>query len=691
MIELFMEGQRLDVDKGFSTLITYAIDDIREPGERATSFSKTIILPGTLNNNKAFGNAFLGTSANGYNEARPNFGANYNAAKGAECIVFSDGMQIMKGVLRLLRVIEEKETFEYEVAVFGELSGFVNIVGAKKLTELDWSWQTDTYLKPWTWASVNQSWTNWQAAPGTGVIYPLIDYGTGSVNKHDWEFKPTFKPALYVYDYIRRIFRDAGYSINAPIFNTQRFKKLIVPNNKKVVGINTEILIDVNHLITGIPILDDTTPGPVYIFGTGRLGLFTPVAPFTGEYQYTSTRVQDIRIHVQLGIEWQSTAGIYVSLHHNGTEKQQILFTTDLNGSLPLISFTSLPFEIIQNDTIGIEVGFQSPPSASDYVTITQMNLSATSDNNQLVPINYGDNIVIRDIVPSGILQLEFLSSILKLFNLYMVENRFDEKLFHIAPYVDYYSSDSSNAVDWTYKVDRDKPLVFTPMSEMNARYYEFNYDVDSDYYSDEYRKRYNESYGSFIFDSEFQFSKSKQEVKLIFAGTPLVGYANEEKVYSTIFKRSNANEEQIDSKIRILQTKYIAEVNNYQVTNGVNTLANIGYYMYAGHLDDPDTPTNDLNFGVPRELFFNLQAGVLNVNQFNVYWSPYMAEVTDKDSKLLTCTVYLTKRDISELDFSKYVYIDGVAYRLKKITDYNASQPDTCKVELLKVINTEY
>jgi len=691
MIELYMEGQPLDVDKGFSTLITYAVDDIREPGERSTSFSKTLILPGTARNNKAFGTAFMPSSANNYSDLVSNFGANYNAAKGADCIVFADGMQVLKGVLRLLRVIEDNGRYEYEVALFGELSGFVNIVGAKKLNELDWSWETDNYLKPWTWASVDQSWTDWQTAPGTGVLYPLIDYGTGSVNKHDWQFKPTFKPALYVYDYIRRIFRDAGYSFNCDLFETERFKRLIIPNNKKVVGINTEVLIDTNALVLPtVNFLDILTPGPEYIRGTGRFGLFTPVIA-TGEYEYISTRVQDIRVQVRLGIEWDSVAGIYVSLMHNGVEKQQIIFTTDLTGNIPLLTFESLPFEIIQNDTIGIEVGFQSPPNADSFVKILQMNLTATSDYNQLVPINYGDDIVIRDIVPSGYLQLDFLSSILKLFNLYMVEDRFNDKLFHIAPYVDFYSTDSSNAVDWTYKVDRSRPMVYTPMSELNARYYEFNYDTDNDFYSEEYRKRYNQSYGGYIFDSEFQFSKAKQEVKLIFCGTPLVGYANQEKVYSTIFKRNGTTEEQIDSKIRILQTKYIDEINNWQVLNNNATLANPGYYMYAGHLDDPDIPTNDLNFGVPRELFFNLQAGVLNVNQFNVYWSPYMAEITDKDSKLLTCHVRLTQRDISELDFSKYVYVDGVAYRLKKIEDYNATEPDICKIELLKVINTLY
>jgi hypothetical protein len=97
------------------------------------------------------------------------------------------------------------------------------------------------------------------------------------------------------------------------------------------------------------------------------------------------------------------------------------------------------------------------------------------------------------------------------------------------------------------------------------------------------------------------------------------------------------------------------------------------------------------LNFGAVNELFFTLAGGSLQVNQFNVYWSPYMAEITDKDSKMLSGKFYLTPVDINQLDFSKYIYLDGVLWRLMKIEDYNASKPDTCKVELLKVVNTVY
>jgi hypothetical protein len=67
------------------------------------------------------------------------------------------------------------------------------------------------------------------------------------------------------------------------------------------------------------------------------------------------------------------------------------------------------------------------------------------------------------------------------------------------------------------------------------------------------------------------------------------------------------------------------------------------------------------------------------------------MYEIIDQDSRLLIANFRLNEQDINQLDFSKLIYIQGVLYRLNKINDYNATQRDTCKVELLKVINKNY
>jgi hypothetical protein len=140
-----------------------------------------------------------------------------------------------------------------------------------------------------------------------------------------------------------------------------------------------------------------------------------------------------------------------------------------------------------------------------------------------------------------------------------------------------------------------------------------------------------------------------------------------------------------MDSNIRILFSKK-KSANSWNITTGGNSYAKTSY-GYAGHLDDPITPTEDLNFGAPSEVYFT--AGTYpSSNLFNRFWSSYIAEIADKDSKLLTCHVYLKPLDIAQLDFSKAVFIDGVRFRLNKVMDYDVTNNELVKVELLKIID---
>jgi hypothetical protein len=67
------------------------------------------------------------------------------------------------------------------------------------------------------------------------------------------------------------------------------------------------------------------------------------------------------------------------------------------------------------------------------------------------------------------------------------------------------------------------------------------------------------------------------------------------------------------------------------------------------------------------------------------------MAEITDKNSRLLTCNLKLSDTDIYNLNFASFKYIDGGLYRLTKLIDYTPEANETTKAELLRVINKVY
>ena len=683
MIEIYVENQKVDVNQGFSALMSYAIDDIKDFGAKNTAFSKTIILPGTKRNNSLFGNIFNVGASNDYNPSLANQGINFNPAVSARTIIFQDNIQVFKGVLRLMQIVIDNGDIEYEVSVFGELGGFISKIGNGKLEDLDFS----AYDHNYSITNITNSWNSYNG--GIGYYYPLIDCGTYSVNKHDWDYK-TFRPSLFVREYLEKIFENSGYRYQSDLFATPRFNSLIVPYNRKALTKKGSTLVTASKSVIQSVSRSTNNPAPVVVtYDSTSLTNFTYAA---GRFTYTGTANETISSTINLSGVYRNAYGSFRVVKNGITISNVIGYDSAIidnyYGFSFNLSFSNIP--IVTGDYLEIYFNiFKQTSYKSAQLSVNTSSLKIDGSTLIDLNINLGDIVVMNETIPKNILQLDFFASIIKLFNLYVFESPDDDKLLKIEPFVDFYAN--ATTIDWSQKLDRGSAIKIKPMSELNSRYYAFNYKDDSDYYNDLYKKRYNLSYGSYLYDSQFEFAKETTKVDVIFSGTPLVGYSGEDKIYSTIFILGGAVEETTDSNIRILQAKKITGVSSWKIKNNSANLLTTTDYGYAGHFNDPDYPTNDIGFGVPSELFFMLGSGLVNVNQFNVYWSSYMAEITDKDSKILSGTFKLDYKDIYGLDFSKLIYIDGSLFRLNKISDFNATNEDTCNVELVKIINRIY
>ena len=673
--EIYIDGYELDLTKNISAEFTYAIDEIQDFATRNTSFSKTIVLPGNDNNNKLFGNIFEFGVSNSYNSAEPNVGYNFNATKSVPCIILVDKIQIFKGVLRMLEIIIDGKSIEYEVVVFGELGGFINSLGNNKLEDIDFG-IADT---AWTYTNIANSWDN---ISGTGVYFPLIDYGNESTNKVDFSFD-AFRPALYVKQYLTKILDGSGYTYDFPLLSTALMNRLVIPNNQKGITKSTT-----DALVATAKTKNYTSAAGNVEFDVSNAGNFT-VTGSGSDFTYNSgtSFAGSIILNVSGTINAISPSSDFtVQLRKNGTPISIVTYTLPGNGYNFNAILNVASISLVNTDTLDVDLvgNFSDLDIEQGYFNIISSNPTDTA-------VNYGENIVINDTIPKGIFQKDFFASIVKMFNLYVYEDKLVEKKLIIKPFIDFYDG---TKIDWTDKVDRGSVIRIKPMSEFTARYYDYKYKPDNDFYAENYRKKFNEGYGDFIFDSENEFVKEVDATELIFAGTVLTQYTGTDKIYSTIYKLSNSNsaEDRMDSVIRILQAKKVTDRATWALTNGLggSTLASYTAYGYAGHVNDPLNPTDDINWGSPKELYFTTTS-YTTANLFNGYWSEYIAEITDKDSKLLTCSLKLNEVDIYNLDFSKLIYIDGSLWRLNKVMDYNPMDFNTTKVELLKVIELTY
>ena len=668
---IYLEGVNLDLYEDLDTTFTYVIDDVKTFGSRNTNFSKTITIPGNEVNNKAFGHVFNLGSANFYVAELPNIGYNFNPSVSARCIVFIDNIQVFKGSLRLTEIIDTAGELQYQCFLFGELGGLIFELGNKRLEDLNFSDYNQTY----SLANITASWDN---ITGYGVVYPLIDYGNVSTDKVNFQYK-AFRPALFVREYIERIISGTTYTVESNYLLDSLFDRLIIPHNqKKLTKLSSNYLNAAPKPIT----YNSTGANFPLEFTSTSLGSFTLNTGDT-EFANGGPSITTNLIFTLTGL-WSAGGSATINLRKNGIS----IGSTFLGAAGSTVYFTktvtAFAITIATSDIITATVNWS--PSQPYNLDVYEGSLALAGSTPTQVEVNINEQLTINDIIPKGIFQKDFLISVIKMFNMYVYESPFDEKKILITPFNDFYVNSSATALNWTNKVDRSQPIRSVPMSELNARYYQYKFKEDNDFYNEDYRKAYNEGYGDRIYDTQFEFSKDTDTLEIIFANSVLYKNIGTDKVYPAIYKLSGTTETPMDHVIRIVQAKKLTAT-SYNILNGATVLGAQTSYLYGGHVNDPVTPTNDICFGAPQALQFTT-TNYPTANLFNSFHSTYISEITDKDSKLVICKMYLNTVDIMNLDFAKLIYIDGVLFRLNKIANYNPVDLGTTEVQLLKVID---
>lgn len=722
--EIIVEQQRLDLFEDIGAELNYAIDDIKDFSSRNTSYSKTINVPGNANNNQIFGHIYNLNSSNNYGNNKPsvtNIGYNFDPTRQANCKIFVNKIQVFKGVLRLLEITRKNGVIEYQCVVFGELGGFASAIGNILLEDMNNFNQYDTV---WNETNVVNSWSASGVASGTGVVFPLIDYGLCSNPAYytgtDWHLN-AFRPAFFVHEIIDRIILNSKYTYTSAFSDTPFFKSLIIPNNKaELEQLTNELLkVSTNSCLDS----GSNTGGS----GTFTFPIISNLVLFTNNtntnFLFDSTNTATLgKVRLSGSVVLSRPGNFTLILYQGATILYQETFypTTDF---LIVDIYQEIPITLNPNQDLSVIAQFSTNET---YVSLCpSLNLEFIADYPKVAKATRSVKISMKNSLPKGIQQKDFFASICRMFNLYVFEDPTKSNHLLIEPYVDFYRTDAgflkisdlgelllhgesgdatgllllsdpvADSVDWSNKVDYSKEMSIKPMSEYNSRYYDYLYEPDDDYYNDVYNNKYNESYGDRKEDTGNPFATDRTKVNLKFSASVLSIDGSDTKLKSNLFKQTNGIQERKDNNIRIMfykkSTTASWAIKQESSTGSGVLVGSLTNYGYAGHLDDPIQPLADLNFGVPKEVYFKLSNTYPSENLFNTWWDSYVAEIINRDSKLLSCYLYLTIQDINNLDFSQLIYIDGALFRLNKIVDFNGSIPQTTKVELLKVIELTY
>jgi hypothetical protein len=676
----------LDLYENVALPINKSIIDVQNVAERKSDFTKTITLPGTHNNNDIFSNIFnLARSVQNGNTY--NFAPDFNPTLKADCVLYKNGIIQIRGYLQLtnINVIDDNE-IEYEIIIIGRTANLFQDLGEKKLNALDLS----AYNHTWNLTNIQNSWT----APLTnGYYYGLIEYGASS--NEVTHYIDQMHPQVYLRILIDAIFKDAGYRYSSDFFDSTRFKSILIPaTGKKLLLTEQQVLdrffeanrnVDSNFasVDTFLPlvlpynnIVTNTTP-PSYDTST-----FKEIVGNAGYYDF----VANVKIRLKnTSAVTISNISPAISIHKNGIivcqERPFIISSIAASGTQDLeIPIAKLNLFCNVGDTIDIRLITSNNYQGLEY---SLLNISNFYNNPSAVVVENG-TMALNTILPDDTKQADFLSSIFKTFNLYAEADPLDDKKLIIEPRDTFYIS---TLVDLTNKVDVSKAIEIHPMGALKYKDYKFTFDKDTDENNKLFDAKYIDAYGTKKKIIVNDFAVDQTETKVIFAPTPLgLSVFNDRVMTRILFVDSNGKFTDTPAKLRLLyRGGNVNTANTWNITSKVSgTVTNYTTYPLVSHLNSITNPTFDLNFEMPKQLFYKA-AKYTNVNLYNLYHRKGIDEITNPDSKIVKFHIKLSELEINKLSFRNYYFIDKQYYRLYEV-DFDSNSEDPAILTFLKL-----
>jgi len=218
MVRIQIETGYLDVKEGTNFPLNFQVGDIRDLTQRKGTFSKTITLSGTKNNN---------TLLNNYYDVNIKAGT-FDINRLTKCTVLQNGIPIITDALLQLTNVRKvqltdayEQGVEYDVLIKDSQAEFYTQITNLELTNLDFSDCNHEF----SITAITDSWSHTQS-DHYKYLMPYNDTANYSVNH--------FKPAIYAKSYFDRIFANAGFTYTWTNLTDFHFDKLLIPYNGDV-------------------------------------------------------------------------------------------------------------------------------------------------------------------------------------------------------------------------------------------------------------------------------------------------------------------------------------------------------------------------------------------------------------------------------------------------------------------------
>lgn len=766
MFKIITAQGELDTDSNISDIsLNFAIDDILDISKRNTSYSKSITLPGTPNNNKFFKDI--------YNVNIDN--RTFNPVKRINCSIQTGVSTVMKGYLQLIEINNVNKNISYTIQIAGSLKEFVTTASESTLSNLDLSRYNhirskDNIMKSWDgWNTVNGSLK--RTGDGEGYFYPYIVNGNSKDIWSNWYIYDAF-PAIYLRTIMLEIADYLDYSITSKFFESDYFKDIIVPFNKEKLQLSEKQVND-RKAIIGIT--------PYYYAGDGNNYAFAGsfltrgAQPFDSINQACKIGYPNNQMTRESGVDY---------FQDNNNQFANSFFTCSTNGHydidvdlkcFPCISRVdnsittaeykegdlTYRYEMVLERADGTIIILDSSISTAEPTGILKYQISAgeknistpyvdlatplvmtttasnvfmavgdkikfryiytysqdvkwkgLSDNKKTINLVFKDSfdgafskfsvvpssnessgnelIDMNQILDGSVKMKDFFLDVCKTFNLVILDNPNKENDLIIEPRDDFFAS-KQLVLDWDkeQKLDNNSNVKLMPMSELDARNYEYTYTADEDFYNKKYTEETKRVYSVYKEQVENDFSTKTQTTSVLFAPTPNSSVGIDNRVAPFFCSYSNEEFSPVKTKLRLLFKKMVTCSPFYLMDAPNQAKTTLTRYPYAGVYNSPTDAIYSLDFGRNSKIYWNAGDTIPNQNLFEKFHKSTLNTIKDVNAKLMECYLYLTPKDIATFDFRNIIFLKNTYWRVLKIENFNPTRNDALtKVTLYRIID---
>ena len=680
VIQLYIDGQRVDMFEDESIQLTSSIQDIKDISKVFTDYSQTFNVPASKTNNKIFKHYYNNAIQNGY-----------DARFRSEAIIELNHLPFKKGTIRLNKVkMRNNKAYSYELTFFGSIVTLSRILGDDKIKNLDLS----AYDHEWTYDNILQGLETGLEFNGdtAAVIYPLISPKRRFIFDTDPNYSPIsdnyaniggatalggirpqdLKPAIRLIRLIEAIEDDYPLKFSRDFFGSSVFNDLYMWMHRGAGSISYSEGVDTTNIGDWVDDEVNSTCDP-----------FENRINFVGDYfTFTATNSNTVN-YVQALIEFEITPADLGSTF--SYKIVDLVSDTTLFEEQDVVGVRNAAYILTAPDgedsrdfQIQVQISTQDGSGfvgydARWYIVTYFIRPSDNKVDCSTSQLYYSlDQIMISDVLFSNqtpdLKLIDFLTGLFKMFNLTAYVD--DDGVIVVNTLNDYYGTyEDAVKHDITDYIKVDTSTVERVPLYSNI---EFKFQDPETFLAVEFLEMNDEQFGSetfnVIIENEY-IDGENYEIELPF----------EKVIYERLTDDFNGNDTPACYGYFVSENEETIKGNpliffnvNESVPDGnmyfrsADGVTNASLYTYNRPSNVTSDESQTMNFDEENDEF-NL---IYNDNSlFKTYYESYISGVFNKYNRITKISALLPIRVISKYKLNDRFLINGESYRINSIT----------------------